>query len=478
MNKYHKVTGYAISNLSLKDKLLEFSYSQKIESTKTIKRYAISNLGTSMHEIVVGGKAKEGYKIDHIDSDGLLNTEENLRYATDGLNAQNRIKKLNTTSNYIGVSENGDKWLTTVSYRYESFRPGSFEDEIEAAKVYDIYTTFFYKEETPKTNNLLTKEEIKDIKNNGIPEKYKIKIRDLPKNICMTKNNTYKVTITNNGEKYNKTVTTLEEAIIIKTQFLEKISENKEIIKYSKEITRNVNGLAIIYMSNGMECLVDEDHWYDLMQYKWYCCFSDDKRYSYPSGNVNGKTTFLHIYVYEKYIGEIPSNMTVDHVISKDILDVRIKNLRVANRSLQNHNRDMSKNRIDKYKGTHFTSSGYEVKVNGKYYGTYQTVEKAAKKANEIYTVLYGDKATLNVIDDSKQTTKYNRIPEENITKEYIMSLTKVCDVQNLVNIKNLNTKRGETKTNNDKIILRDIKIDTIDKYKQIIIDKLYPLID
>ena len=93
IDKFHEVSGYAVSNLALKDKLLKFSYHQTIHPGKTEKRYAVSNLLISMHEIVIGKKADKGYVIDHIDSDGLLNTEENLRYATDRLNAQNRPKK-------------------------------------------------------------------------------------------------------------------------------------------------------------------------------------------------------------------------------------------------------------------------------------------------------------------------------------------------------------------------------------------------
>lgn len=44
MNKYNKVSGYAISNLILKDKLLRFRYHQEIKLNVTEKRYAISNL--------------------------------------------------------------------------------------------------------------------------------------------------------------------------------------------------------------------------------------------------------------------------------------------------------------------------------------------------------------------------------------------------------------------------------------------------
>lgn len=147
MNKFNKVSGYAISNLALKDKLLEFRYHQDINPGKTEKRYAFSNLGNSMHEIVIGGKASQGYVIDHINSDGLVNTEENLRYATRGLNAQNKEKRANTTSKYIGVSfcKVKNKWVTKMFYKNERSNIGTFENEIEAAKVYDMYVIDSYK---------------------------------------------------------------------------------------------------------------------------------------------------------------------------------------------------------------------------------------------------------------------------------------------------------------------------------------------
>jgi hypothetical protein len=159
INKFNKVSGYAISNLALKDKLLKFRYHQDIYMSKTEKRYAGSNVGVSMHEIVIGKKADEGYVIDHIDSDGLLNTEENLRYATQGLNAQNKIKRLNTSSDYIGVCfcKSTNKWVSNMNYNHKPLRLGLFADEIEAVKVYDIHVIYYYKGQSPKTNDLLTK---------------------------------------------------------------------------------------------------------------------------------------------------------------------------------------------------------------------------------------------------------------------------------------------------------------------------------
>jgi len=280
-------------------------------------------------------------------------------------------------------------------------------------------------------------------------------------------------------KKYEKIVKTLEAAILLKVQILGEIQLNKEIIKYEQKITRNADGLAVICMSNGIECIVEEDHWYDLNQYTWNSYKNiKDNEYKYPSATVNGHKKLLHIYVYEKYVGPIPSDITVDHIKSNDILDVRLKNLRLANHSLQNHNRDFSKNRIDKYKGVYLDTSNYTVIISGHNYGSYKTAEKAAERANEVYSLIYGDQATLNIIDHSKETTIYNRIPEETITKEYIMSLTKVCDVKNIVIKKGLNPGKNGERLNDDKIVLSKINSNTLDKYKQIILDKLYPLTD
>jgi len=482
MDRYNKVTSYAISNLGLKDKLLKFSYHQIVSLNKNENKYAISSLGPSMHEIVIGGKADQGYVIDHIDSNGLLNTEENLRYATRGLNAQNKIKRSNTISKYIGVSFDNNKWTSKMCYNKKPLYLGSFEDEIEAGKVYDMHVIYYYKDESPKTNELLSDTEIKNIRKNGIPEKYIKKSRALPKNIATTSNNTYIVNIVYDGQKYTKRAKTLEDAIIVKKQFLQKIEEikkNIKTVKFSKEITRNIDGLAVIYTSNGFECIVDDDHWHDINQYKWNCYKNeDDKFYGYPLGYVNGNTLKLHRYVYEKYVGPIPTNMSIDHIISKNKFDVRLQNLRLADSSLQAHNKDMSQNRIDQYKGIEFSNSGFRVKIKKHNYGTYKTAEEAAQKANEVYTAIYGNQATLNVIDFSKQTTKYNRIPEENITKEYIMGLTKVIDVKNVVTIKGLNPGKGGAKLNDNKIKIKDIKLENLEEYKQIIVDKLYSSTD
>lgn len=58
---------------------------------------------------------------------------------------------------------------------------------------------------------------------------------------------------------------------------------------------------------------------------------------------------------------------------------------------------------------------------------------------------------------------------EEVFTKEYIMSLTRVVDVKNIVTAKKLGKKDGGT------IAVNSINLSTLEEYKKIIIEKLYP---
>src|ERR1700719_1075396 len=128
----------------------------------------------------------------HINGNPLDNKIENLRYILFDLNSQSKPKKLNCSSQYIGVNFNKreNKWKSNIRKNGKLIALGTFENEIDAAKIYDIYTIDHYKNEEPRTNGLLTEAEINDIKQNGIPEKYQRNLeRNLPKNIVKTKTN-------------------------------------------------------------------------------------------------------------------------------------------------------------------------------------------------------------------------------------------------------------------------------------------------
>ncbi|MBN1804423.1 MAG: HNH endonuclease, partial [Sedimentisphaerales bacterium] len=91
----------------------------------------------SMHrEIMNAGK---GQLVDHRNLDSLDNRRGNLRIATQSENMQNRQKRKNATSQFIGVcfDKRANDWVGVVTREGKSYWLGHFDSEIEAAKAYD-----------------------------------------------------------------------------------------------------------------------------------------------------------------------------------------------------------------------------------------------------------------------------------------------------------------------------------------------------
>jgi hypothetical protein len=466
INRKREVVDYALADVLNLDFLSQYSYS------RTKRGYALSNKKITMHELVMGKKADKGYVIDHNDKNKLNNTSDNLHFVSAALNSQNKNKKENCSSQFIGVriDKNTGNWVTTINLNKHRIHIGTYKDQMEAAKVYDMYAINHYNCFTPMTNNLLALTEIENIKLYGIPDKYKKNFRELPKNINKVKNG-YNVTIYKNKNRKRKNFKTLEEAIEYKNKILDNfknIDNNKEAERL-KNITRNIKGQAIIKMKCGLDCIVDDHVWLDISKYKWNAILDEQKNIIYyPKGYIGRDNFWLHRYIYEKYIGPVPDNMTVDHIKSHKILDVRLKNLRLANRSLQSHNKNKLKTLIDKYKGVVFTGNSFSTEINGKYYGRYETAEEAAEKANEVFINIYGLEAKLNNIDFTKRTTKDNRMTEEMITKDFILNITTVINLKNVITIKKLNV------TNGGFISLSKVKLCNLEEYKSLIINKLF----
>ena len=82
---------------------------------------------------------KPGLLPDHKDRNGLNNTRENLRYATEAQNLQNRGMPKNNTSGYKGVMwcENKNKWRVQIKANNKRISLGYYSCIIKAAKAYN-----------------------------------------------------------------------------------------------------------------------------------------------------------------------------------------------------------------------------------------------------------------------------------------------------------------------------------------------------
>jgi len=77
--------------------------------------------------------------VDHRNCDSLDNRRDNLRLATHKQNMQNRRKRKNTSSRFIGVhfDKQRRKWAVHIRHNGRKLWLGRFTDEIAAARAYD-----------------------------------------------------------------------------------------------------------------------------------------------------------------------------------------------------------------------------------------------------------------------------------------------------------------------------------------------------
>jgi hypothetical protein len=372
------------------DENKKYKYYAQTNVKKGKKTYTIR-----MHQMIFG-PVEKGFVIDHINGNSLDNTLSNLRQATRQVNAQNRKPK----NKYLGVS-----WIIRdKKYRSASMGHyiGSFDDEKIAAEAYDKYIIQTLGADSG-LNFKYTLDEIRAIKNEVVEVK---KERELPSNICLTSNNTYKVQFRSDIYKACKTFKTLDKAIVFKDQCLEaikKIETEKLQHHYKKPVTINKDGTAYItvkYKNKEFECLVDADKWHNLSLIGWYLA---DK---YVYGWINGKMESLHRYLYQHYFPDIDmTDKLIDHIDGKDELskrlDNRMSNLRLVTHGGNAYNKE-TKNKLG-YRGV----SKYRNKFNAyirhdnQTYRTkgFSTVEEAALAYNDLAAKYYGDMAKLNVMN-------------------------------------------------------------------------------
>lgn len=159
-----------------------------------------------------------------------------------------------------------------------------------------------------------------------------------------------------------------------------------------------------ISLSKGYYALIDEEMVTELSKYSWHVSGEKDGYYAKTDFWNSGdrKSIYMHRFVYEKYFGEIPKDMFIDHK-NRNRLDNRISNLRLATKSENTYNRRrQNNNNSSKYKGVYLNkqSGSYVayVSLNGKRttIGSYNNEIACANAYNHYAKNMYGEFAFLN----------------------------------------------------------------------------------
>lgn len=94
-----------------------------------------------MHRLILGLERDDKREADHVNGDGLDNRRSNLRIVTHRQNLWNlSAQSERGSSRFKGVSwyKRDKKWRSGIRYNDQLIHLGYFDDEIDAAKAYDV----------------------------------------------------------------------------------------------------------------------------------------------------------------------------------------------------------------------------------------------------------------------------------------------------------------------------------------------------
>lgn len=357
------------------------------------------------------------YNLDHINLDVCDSRKMNIREITCSSNGTNRRKQ---EGKYIGVTKKDEnKWSSSFTFKGKSVTK-TFSNEKDAASFYDynvlaLNGVFVQNNETLDEiteNNLYLYGDI------FIPDKYKVKRKELPVGINFYRNK-YKV-----ERKYKKmhlknNFESLEEAIEELKNFNNKIQDEKEREKKEKEMSLkyNLNEKYGYIEIKEKKYKLNIETYYIFIHINWH--LNKENR---PLGVYNGKKKQMHIHVYEYYNKNYNKEIdgTIDH-INGDVYDCTIESLRCASYSLQSHN--VRRRNILGYHGISLARGKFS--VNSK---SFEILEDALRYYNDTIDKKYGKDESGNSIGnihlfcENKKTTMKDFFGKDKINTDFLDS--------------------------------------------------------
>jgi len=187
----------------------------------------------------------------------------------------------------------------------------------------------------------------------------------------------------------------------------------------------SLNDVAYIQLTKGKQAIIDARDFEWLNQWNW--CYWTSRSciggYAARIDLSSGRRVkiSMHRLIFEKHaLTPLGSENDVDHR-SRDKLDNRFQNLRLATRLQNCGNRSLSKNNNSGYKGIRAIGNkwGAQINENGKrvHIGCYATAEEAALAYNEAALRVYGEFASLNKVENA---ILFSKTKDLNACKEHV----------------------------------------------------------
>jgi hypothetical protein len=352
-NKKGDIIAHTIVDKDAYIHILEKNYS----ITLTIEGYAQIGLLNGEHPFLHKYLYYDFYKniknvnmvIDHYDRVKLNNTKINLIEKSYSDNGRNKSKSKNASSKYYGVSKVKDGYSIRLDTGVEKIR-FKYKNEIHAAWHYNLLVKEFHME------NLIPINDINEPDDFIIALK-KNKKHELPYGVHKQYGNNDIYCFSFKQKKYYS-YETPEAAQIARNKMILEYEQQKTQILLNTPIKRNDLGLPIIELfdkdkNKVNETIVDEELYYDLIKYAWYCS-SEYVIATFPNQISVKLSRFI--------MGCTQTNIYIDHK-NGNTMDNRVKNLKTVNASQNSQNKKLCKNNTTGFVGVYKYKYKYRVGI-------------------------------------------------------------------------------------------------------------------